>query len=84
MTSYKHKLTAYRRMEIQLRVALVRNDVILRQKDELIQNQALLSKASDHRPLNDLQVIVNLLPLQSRTLANAEAAFAKHQTSERV
>ena len=84
VTSYKRRLTAYRRTEIRLREALARSEILLRQTDELIQNQALLSKEADHRPLNDLQVIVNLLPLQSRTSANAEATFAKHQTSERV
>ena len=84
VASYKRRLTAYRRTEIWLRKALARDEILLRQTDELIQNQALLSKEFDHRLLNDLQVIVSLLPLQSGALANAEVDFAEHQTSERV
>jgi hypothetical protein len=45
---------------------------LLRQKDEKIQNQALLSSESDH--MNDLRMIVSLLSSQSRATANAEAA----------
>jgi two-component sensor histidine kinase len=74
VASYKRKLTAYRHTEIRLRAALAQDDALLRQKDELIQNQALLSKESGHRLLNDLQVIVSLLSLQSRASANAEVA----------
>ena len=74
VASYKRRLTAHRRTEIRLREALARDDALLRQKDELIQNQALLSKESDHRLLNDLQVIVSLLSLQSLAPANAEVA----------
>ena len=84
VASYKPRLTAYRRMEIRLRKALSRDHAQLRQKVVLIQNQGLLSKESDHRLLNDLQVIVGLLSLQSRASANAEVAFAEHRTSERV
>ena len=84
VASCKRKLAAYRLTEIRLREALARSEILLRQTDELIQNQALLSKESDHRMLNDLQMIVSLLSLQSGTSANAEVAFAEYQTSERV
>jgi two-component sensor histidine kinase len=84
VASYKRRLTAYRQTEIRLWEALARSEILLRQTDELIQNQALFSKGSDHRLLNDPQVIVNLLPLHKRALANPEVAFAEHQTSERV
>ena len=84
IASYKRRLTAYRRTEIYLRKALVRDDVTLRQEGELTHNQALSSKESDFRLLNDLQVIVNLLPLHKLALANPEVDFAEHQTSERV
>ena len=57
---------------------------MLRQKDELIQNQALLSKESDHRLLNDLQVIVSLLSLQSRASANSEVASQLAAAADRV
>ena len=84
VASYKRRLTAYRQTEIRLREALGRSKILLRQTDELIQNQAVLSKESDRRLLNDLQVIVNLLPLKNWASANAEVAFAEYQTSERV
>jgi two-component sensor histidine kinase len=81
---YRRRLTAFRRTEMRLRAALARDDALLRQKDELIQNQALLSKESDHRLLNDLQVIVSLLSLQSRTSANPEVASQLAAAADRV
>jgi len=81
---YKRKLTAYKRTEIRLRAALAQDDTLLRQKDGLIQNQALLSKESDHRLLNDLQVIVSLLSLQSRASANAEVASQLAAAADRI
>jgi two-component sensor histidine kinase len=84
VANYKRRLTAYRRTEIRLRAALARNDALLCQKDELIQNQALLSKESDHRLLNDLQVIVSLLSLQSRASANAEVASQLAAAADRI
>jgi two-component sensor histidine kinase len=84
VASYRRRLTAYRRTEIRLREALARDDALLRQKDELIQNQALLSKESDHRLLNDLQVIVSLLSLQSRASANTEVASQLAAAADRV
>ena len=67
-----------------MREALAQNETLLRQKDELIQNQALLSKESDHRLLNDLQVIVSLLSLQSRASANAEVASQLAAAADRI
>ena len=84
VASYKRRLTAYRLTETRLRAALARDDALLRQKDELIQNQALLSKESDHRLLNDLQVIVSLLSLQSRVSANAEVASQLAAAADRI
>ena len=84
VASCKRKLAAYRLTEIRLRETLARSEILLRQTDELIQNQALLSKKLDHRLMNDLQVIVSQLSLQSGASANAEVAFAEHQTCERA
>jgi outer membrane protein TolC len=86
VASCKRKLAAYRLTEIRLRGALARNEILLRQKDALIQNQALLSKESDHRLLNDLQVIVSLLSLQSRPgtpLTQSTAVRIKGPTNPR-
>jgi two-component system, sensor histidine kinase PdtaS len=84
VASYKRRLAAYRLTEIRLREALALDHAQLRQKDELIQNQALLSKESDHRLLNDLQVIVSLLSLQSRASANAEVASQLAAAADRI
>ena len=84
VASYKRRLTAYRRTETRLRAALARDDALLHQKDELIQNQALLSKESDHRLLNDLQVVVSVLSLQSRASANVEVASQLAAAADRI
>ncbi len=84
VASYKRRLAAYRLTEIRLRETLALAHAQLRQKDELIQNQALLSKESDHRLLNDLQVIVSLLSLQSRASANAEVASQLAAAADRI
>jgi hypothetical protein len=66
--------TNYRLVEIQLRKALAKSQALLLQKDELILRQELLKEESDHRLLNDLQMTISLLSLQSRNSANPEAA----------
>ncbi len=84
VASYECELTALRRMEIRLREALARDDALLRQKDELIENKQLLSRESEHRLLNGLQMIVALLSLQSRASANTEAASQLIAAANRV
>jgi two-component sensor histidine kinase len=74
----------YRLMAIQLRNALVQSEARLRQKDELIQRQELLRRESDHRLLNDLQMTISLLSLQSRASANADAAVQLAVAANRV
>ena len=82
--SYELELERYRRAELQLREIIALDESLLRQKDETIQNQALLSSESDHRLLNDLQMIVSLLSLQSRATANAEAASQLAAAADRI
>ena len=82
--SYERELTAHRRTEIRLREALAREEALLRQKDELIQQLEVLSRESDHRLLNGLQMIGSLLSLQSRASANAEAASQLAIAADRV
>jgi two-component sensor histidine kinase len=82
--SYERELMRHRRTESALRAALAREDALLRQKNELIQQQELLTKESDHRLLNDLQMIVSLLSLQSRTSTNAEVASQLAAASDRI
>jgi two-component system, sensor histidine kinase PdtaS len=82
--SYERELIQYRSMEIRLRDALAESEARLRQQDELIQRQELLKKESDHRLLNDLQMTISLLSLQSRGSANAEAAAQLAVAANRV
>jgi len=82
--SYERELERYRRAELQLREIIALDERVLRQKEETIQNQALLSSESDHRVLNDLQIIVSLLSLQSQATANAEAASQLAAAADRI
>lgn len=76
--------TDYRLIEVQLRNALAQSETLLRQKDELIQRLELLKRESDHRLLNDLQMTISLLSLQSRGSANTEAAEQLAVAANRV
>ena len=84
VASYECELAGHRSTELRLRAALEREETLLRQKDELIQQRELLSKESDHRLLNNLQMIVSLLSLQSRSSANAGAAAQLAVAANRV
>jgi two-component system, sensor histidine kinase PdtaS len=80
----ERELTKYNTTETQLREALAREQTLLRQKNELIKRHAILSKESDHRLLNGVQMIVSLLSLQSRASANAEVASQLAVAANRV
>ena len=82
--SYERELTRHRRMEAGLRETLAREEALLRQKDELIEQQQVLSEESDHRLLNGLQMIMSLLSLQSRTSTNSEVALQLATAADRV
>lgn len=84
IASYERELERYRSAELHLREIIAVDESLLRQKDEAIQNQVLLSSESDHRLLNNLQMIVSLLSLQSRATANAEAASQLAAAADRI
>jgi two-component system, sensor histidine kinase PdtaS len=84
LESCERELIQYRAMEIRLRDALAESEAQLRQQDELIHRQELLKKESDHRLLNDLQMTISLLSLQSRSSTNAEAAAQLAVAANRV
>lgn len=84
VASYERELERHRSTEIRLRDALAREEALLRQKDELIQQKELMSRESDHRLLNGLQMIVSLLSLQGRAATNAEAASQLAAAANRV
>ena len=81
---YEQELRRHRRTESGLREALAREEILLCQKDELIQNQAVLSQESDHRLLNGVQMIVSLLSLQGRASENAEVASQLAAAADRI
>jgi two-component sensor histidine kinase len=72
--SYELELKARRDTETRLREMLAKGEDLLRQKDQAIEYQALMQKESDHRLLNDVQIVVSLLSMQSQTTDNAETA----------
>jgi len=73
-----------RLVEIQLRTALAKSEARLLEKDELIHRQELLKEESDHRLLNDLQITISLLSMQSRNSANPEVAAQLAAAANRV
>lgn len=62
----------------------VRDAERLREMDLEIRRQALFGRESDHRLMNDLQLVVSLLSLQSRTQTNAEIATQLSVAADRV
>ncbi|MEI9988416.1 MAG: sensor histidine kinase [Rhizomicrobium sp.] len=84
VASYERELFQIRTTEARLREALARDEMLLGQKEAQLQQQALLSRESDHRLLNDLQIIVSLLSLQSRSAGSAETAGQLRVAADRV
>ena len=82
--SYERELAEHRATEIGLRRASARDAALLRQKDDLIRHQEMLTEECHHRLLNNLQMIVALLTMQSRKEANAEAASRLTVAADRV
>lgn len=84
IASYEHELAEHRGTEGRLRRALARDEALLRQKDELLNQREILSREADHRLMNGLQMVVSLLSLQSRGEANARAAAHLSSAANRV
>lgn len=80
----EYELTKRRCTEIRLREALAREEALLQEKDDLIQQKDILSKESEHRLLNGLQLITSLLSIQSRSINNPEAAAQLTNAANRV
>lgn len=82
--SYERELFQYRNSEARLRKALTQDKALLSQKDAQLRQQALFGRESNHRLLNDLQIVVSLLSLQSRAAGNAETASQLKTAADRV
>jgi two-component sensor histidine kinase len=72
--SYEQELTIRRHTEAHLREILAKGEDLHHQKDEAIEYQALMRTESDHRLLNDMQIVVSLLSMQGRASGNEEAS----------
>ena len=84
VASYRRELIRHKHTESGLRQALAREEVLLCQKEALIQQQAVLNQESDHRLLNGLQMVVSLLSLQSRASEHAEVASQLAVAADRI
>ena len=82
--SYELELAEHRATEIELRQGRARDEALLLRKDESIRRQEMLTEECHHRLLNNLQMIVALLSMQSRKEANAEAATRLTVAADRV
>jgi len=67
----------------ELQAAHAREEVLLREKSDLLRRQDMLAQEFEHRLVNSLQIIVSLLSLQSRT-AGPEAAAQLTVAAKRV
>ena len=74
ISMYERELQKHRVTEAKLRKSIIREAALRRQKENLIQQKDILSKESEHRLLNGLQLITSLLSIQSRVTKNTEAA----------
>ena len=84
VASYEQELAVQRATESELRKALARDQTLLRQKDDLIRHQKMLTEECHHRLLNNLQMIVALVSLQSLKEANPETASRLSIAADRV
>jgi two-component system, sensor histidine kinase PdtaS len=84
IASYERRLVEHRVTENLLRQALVRDEALLREKDDAIRRQEVQTQECHHRLLNNLQMIAGLLVLQSRKETNVEAASRLSVAANRV
>jgi two-component system, sensor histidine kinase PdtaS len=84
ISMYEQELERHRITEANLEKSVIREEALLRQKDELIQQKDILAKESEHRLLNGLQLITSLLSIQSRATKNAEASAQLTIAANRV
>ncbi len=68
----------------ELRAALEREAILLREKDILLQEQDVLRTESEHRLLNGLQMVVSLLSLQGWRSTTPEVAAQLSAAANRV
>ena len=84
ISMYESELEKHKVTETKLKRSIIREKALLQQKDELIRKKDILSRESEHRLLNGLQLITSLLSMQSRQTQNAEAAAQLAVAANRV
>jgi two-component sensor histidine kinase len=75
---------SYERSASQLRKSLAAAEALVAQKEEQLRHQEFLTQECNHRLLNNLQIIVSLLSLQSSKEATAEGAKSLAVAASRV
>jgi two-component sensor histidine kinase len=68
----------------RLESALAREAALLRERDELVRRQEMLTQEFEHRLVNGLQMVVSLLSLQSQKTESPEAAAQLRIAAKRV
>ncbi len=83
MVLYEKELERHRRTENSLRQSVLRENKLLRQKEELILQKDTLAKEAVHRLLNGLQLVNSILSMQSRD-ATPETAAQLNSAARRI
>lgn len=78
------ELARLQQAEASLSASLARERLLVEQKDELIRHKDLLSRESDHRLMNGLQMVTSLLTMQSRLVGDENAAAQLRMAANRV
>src|SRR3984957_13072190 len=68
----------------RLESSLAREAALLRERDELVRRQEMLTQEFEHRPVNGLQMVASLLSLQSQKTESPEAAAQLRIAAKRV
>ncbi len=78
------ELARLQQAEASLSASLARERLLVAQKDELIRHKDLLSRESDHRLMNGLQLVTSLLTMQSRLVSDENCAAQLRMAANRV
>lgn len=78
------ELNRLRQAEADLSESLARERLLVEQKDDLICHKDLMSRESDHRLMNGLQMVTSLLSMQSRMTQDKEAAAQLKIAASRI
>jgi len=69
---------------VELKASHAREGDLIRDRDQLLERQTLLTREFEHRLVNGLQIVASLLSMQSRSATTPEAATQLTDASVRV